>query len=161
MDPKDSPSGPAPAQTGRGRLSPASGLFILVVCVGAAVVLWNRFFEDINTPHYEPAKRMYVCAETHKAFEHTLKTGEKSFPVMSPFTSKPTGYPAEACYCGKDKDGKPAPTWVLLDGYEKGDPQPTKCPACGATVTLHNLPKPGGSREGAGKASSAPSSAGG
>src|SRR5690348_1875087 len=83
--------------------------------------------------------RMFIDADSLKAFPHELKIGE-SLPVISPFSGKATGYPAEACYWTKEGTAKETPTYVLLN-ETVGKPGPTFCPECGRLVTAHN-PRP-------------------
>ena len=60
-----------------------------------------------------------------------------TMPVLSPFSGKNTGYPAELCYWTKDGSIKTDPTPVLLNTYI-GDNSPTFCPDCGRLVVGHN-----------------------
>jgi len=81
-------------------------------------------------------QRMFMCSETNKPFAHEISEGE-SYPVISPFTGKATGYPAEECWWTKDGQVKNEPTYVLLKEatHQKG---PTFCPDCGRLVVGHN-----------------------
>ena len=86
--------------------------------------------------------RVFICAETKKAYNVTLKQGMK-IPYDSPYSGKATGYPAELCYWTKDGKIKQDPTPVLLNSYA-GKPEPTFCPDCGRLVTIRNpFPEPG------------------
>ena len=78
----------------------------------------------------------YICTETGKPFRHKNQMGE-TLPILSPYSGKNTGIPAEACYWTADGSIKTEPTWVLLN--KSG---PTFCPDCGRLVVGHN-PKPG------------------
>jgi hypothetical protein len=86
--------------------------------------------------------RMFICSETLKPFQHDIVEGEP-YPVVSPFSGKNTGYPAEACYWTKDGQTKEQPTYVLLNlAIHKREP--TFCPDCGRLVVGHNpRPQPG------------------
>ncbi len=83
---------------------------------------------------------VFICTETGKAFAHTNKNGEVS-PIYSPFSGKPTGIRAEACYWTASGAPKSSATWVLLNEFIK-KPGPTFCPDCGRRVLGHN-PVPG------------------
>jgi hypothetical protein len=85
-------------------------------------------------------ERTFICAQTHKPFEYTLKVGDQ-IPVKSPHSGKNTGYPAELCYWTKDGRIKDTPTPVLLRS-NLGERGPTFCPDCGRLVVGHN-PRPG------------------
>jgi hypothetical protein len=84
-------------------------------------------------------ERTFICAQTGKSFEHTLKLGE-AIPVKSPYSGQNTGYPAELCYWTKDGRIKKEPTAVLLKTLV-GERGPTFCPECGRLVVGHN-PRP-------------------
>jgi hypothetical protein len=84
--------------------------------------------------------RMFIDAENGKTFRHEISVGD-TIPVVSPFSGKPTGYEAEACFWTKDGKAKTQPTWVLLNTH-KGKPEPTFCPDCGRLVVPLN-PAPG------------------
>ena len=87
--------------------------------------------------------RVFICSETRKPFNHTLKEGE-TIPVYSPHSGKNTGYQAELCYWTKDGKPKEKPTPVLLE-ESLGKPGPTFCPDCGRLVIGHNpAAQPGG-----------------
>jgi len=83
---------------------------------------------------------MFICTETGKTFRHTNKIGETQ-PILSPFSGKNTGVPAEACYWTTDGNTKKDPTWVLLNELA-GKDGPTFCPDCNRLVVGHN-PAPG------------------
>jgi hypothetical protein len=83
--------------------------------------------------------RMFICAETGKPFEYTIKKGDV-YPVKSPHSGKNTGYPAEICLWTADGKVKPRPTYVLLNQYA-GKKGATFCPECGRLVVPFN-PRP-------------------
>jgi hypothetical protein len=83
-------------------------------------------------------ERVFVCSETGKIFQHTVKIGD-TFPLRSPHSGKETGYRAEACYWTRVGQIKTAPTWVLLN-QSVGKPGPTFCPDCDRLVTEMNNP---------------------
>jgi hypothetical protein len=90
----------------------------------------------------DPNNVTYVCSETGKPFLHRNVVGE-SIPVMSPYSGKETGYPAEPCYWTADGQIKAQPTWVLLN-QTLGKSGPTFCPDCGRLVVARNpMPSPG------------------
>lgn len=85
---------------------------------------------------------MFICTETGKTFRHTNKIGETQ-PILSPYSGKNTGVPAEACYWNADGTPKKEPTWVLLNELA-GKEGPTFCPDCDRLVVGHNpAPAPG------------------
>jgi hypothetical protein len=88
--------------------------------------------------------RIFIDSETLKSFNVTI-TPTTSYPVVSPFTGKETGYPAELCYWTKDGTIKDDPTPVLLNSLiHPGSREPTFCPDCGRLVVGHNpKPRPG------------------
>lgn len=83
---------------------------------------------------------MFICTETGKTFRHTNKIGETQ-PILSPYSGRKTGVPAEACYWTADGQAKKEPTWVLLNELA-GKGGPTFCPDCNRLVVGHN-PAPG------------------
>lgn len=89
-------------------------------------------------------ERVYICAETGKPFEHTIKLGDR-IPVDSPHSDKKTGYPAELCYWTGDGKPKQEPTPVLLNQYA-GKPGATFCPDCKRLVVGQNPPAVAGMR---------------
>ncbi|MBX3395120.1 MAG: hypothetical protein KF841_07095 [Phycisphaerae bacterium] len=121
---------------------PLSGPFGLLISIAllssAGYLAWRTFS---NPPQEAPdtVPVMYICSETGKTFAHVRRSGEPS-PVLSPFSKKNTGYPAEKCYWTKDGKIKDTPTYVLLN-EQAGKPGPTKCPDCGRLVVPHN-PRP-------------------
>jgi len=84
------------------------------------------------------SERPFIDAETGKTFAYKIKMGD-TFPVVSPFTGKRTGYHAEACYWTRDGKIKKEPTYVLLNKY-KNKSGPTFCPDCGRLVREMNDP---------------------
>jgi hypothetical protein len=81
-----------------------------------------------------------MCSETGMTFEYTVHEGDQ-WPVLSPFSKKKTGYPAECCYWTKDGKRKATPTYVILN-EDIGKPGDTFCPDCGRLVIGHNPPPP-------------------
>lgn len=135
--------------TGSGRQLIKLGIAV-VVFIAAGVFAWSQLGGE--NPTQWSVERVYICAETRKPFEHSLKIGDKE-PIYSPHSKTNSGYKAELCYWDKDENGdwkaklEPTfvfPEWVLDpnvedEGYEKK----TRCPDCGHWVKPHNpLPPP-------------------
>jgi len=114
-----------------GTVGIAIGAVLLVASVG---ILWFSF-RGRNVAGDE-ANRNFICAETNKQFAHVIEDGETN-PVMSPYTKRRTGWPAEKCYWTRDGKAKLKPTLVLLNNYI-GKEGPTMCPDCGRVVRGHN-----------------------
>lgn len=117
-------------------LSGGLGLFVFVVVFGAAAYLTYRTLWNPPPLEAQGMETVLVCSETLKPFNYTLRQGE-DFPVMSPYSNKKTGYPAEACYWTRDGKRKSKPTYVILNS-RLGKPGDTICPDCGRVVTDHN-----------------------
>jgi hypothetical protein len=117
----------------------ATVLAIVLMAVGLCVWAITGAVHG-DTPG-DPSSSTYVCSETGKAFKHHNVLGE-SMPIMSPYSGKETGYPAEPCYWNADGTIKTEPTWVILNKL-LGKPGPTFCPDCGRLVIAHN-PTPSG-----------------
>ena len=81
---------------------------------------------------------MCIDSENGKTFPHVNKAGD-TFPLLSPYSGKNTGYIAEPCYWTASGGTKTQPTWVLLN-QAIGKPGPTFCPDCGRLVVGHNPP---------------------
>ena len=86
---------------------------------------------------------LFVDSETGKTFTLELKRG-MTFPVISPYTGRATGYQPEACFWNADGTTKSTPTYVILNS-DLGKSGPTFCPDCGRLVVPHN-PPPSGQR---------------
>ncbi len=115
------------------------GMVLGVVMLAAAgVVIW--FFFHGTDAGDASANRNFMCSETNKPFNHRIEDGE-TYPIISPFTKRPTGFPAERCYWTKDGKAKLNPTLVILNTYLEKD-GPTICPDCGKIVRPHNPPPP-------------------
>lgn len=123
----------------RGLMRGPVGIGLALALGGAAVVYGFRSYFS-GPKVVDTAERNFICAESGKPFAHKLQEGE-TLPVMSPYTNRPTGYPAERCYWTKDDKAKLEPTLVLLNTYI-GKPEPTICPDCGREVRPHNPPPP-------------------
>ena len=61
--------------------------------------------------------------------------------MVSPYTNKKTGYPAEKCFWTRDGKRKAEPTYLLLNEH-RGKKGPTICPDCGRIVYPHNPTPP-------------------
>jgi hypothetical protein len=115
----------------------------IVAAVGGIVaivaVIWiYKTVSGHSALGVDSRNRWFVCAETKKPFHAHLEIGT-SIPVMSPFSHKATGYPAELCYWTKEGTIKSTPTYVLLNRYVNPDDNtPTFCPDCGRLVVGHN-----------------------
>lgn len=127
---------PTGADASRGPLSGGIGIVVFLALFGAAAFLTYRTLTTAPIPVTEPLKLTFLCIETKKPFEYSIKDGEK-WPVMSPFSNKATGYPAEKCFWTKDGKRKEEPTYIVLNETlgKSGD---TICFECGRLVTGHN-----------------------
>ena len=124
--------------------SPAAKIALVCLFLGSAaiVVFEMRSLFGASSAGADSSLRWFVCSETRKPFQKTIEIG-MTMPVLSPFSGKNTGYPAELCYWTKDGSIKTDPTPVLLNTYI-GDNSPTFCPDCGRLVVGHNpAPVPG------------------
>jgi hypothetical protein len=118
----------------------------VVIFLAASGVAWFMLGGDSVAD--TASRRIFICAETGKSFEHSVEVGEIE-PILSPFTKKNTAYAAEACYwvkgSGEDEwKAKTKPTYVLWK--KRVDPETeekTICPDCGHEVVGHNpMPPP-------------------
>jgi hypothetical protein len=116
----------------REKLGTAGALVILALAIG--LLGWRVLRKDPNVIATE--KRHFICSETLKVFEYSLKEGDR-YPIRSPYSKKNTGWPAEACYWNADGTVKREPTYVLLNEFI-GVEGPTICPDCGKKVVRHN-----------------------
>ncbi len=120
-------------------------LAILGLCLLAAgYVVWLVAGRSGGSAPDAAYYRMYVCVQTDKPFRHRVQVGD-TCPILSPFSGKETGYPAEACYWTADGTLKKDPDWVVLNDLQ-GKHGPTFCPVCGRLVVGHNPDPPPGSR---------------
>ena len=115
----------------------AVGLVLSLACVAAAVFVLRDSLGG-NEATAVSRDRTYICAQTGKPFEYTIKLGDR-IPVESPHSGQKTGYPAEMCYWTADGKPKGEPTPVLLNQYA-GKSGPTFCPDCKRMVTGQNPP---------------------
>ncbi|RIK65477.1 MAG: hypothetical protein DCC65_12400 [Planctomycetota bacterium] len=124
------------ADASRGPLSGGVGIFVFIALFGAAAFLTYRTLTTAPIPPAEPLKLTFYCVEARKPFDYDIKEGEK-WPIVSPYTGKATGYPAEKCYWTKDGKRTEEPTYVVLNETlgKSGD---TICPVCGRLVIGHN-----------------------
>ena len=106
------------------------------ICVVALAIAAYAAFSRKDEAAEAASKRVFICSETMKTFEYTLKEGD-SFPVKSPHSGKETGWPTERCYWTRDGGVKRQPTYVLLNKY-LGKEGPTICPDCGRKVVPRN-----------------------
>lgn len=122
--------------TGAGKI--VAGLILVFAC---AAIYWE-IRNTINPPAMAALQeRIFICSETGKSFTHVLQVGDR-IPLLSPFSGKNTGYPAELCYWNKDGTYRTDnPTPVLLNSWI-GKSGPTFCPDCGRLVVARN-PMPG------------------
>ena len=112
----------------------------VVLLIAAGVLAWTRL--GGASIHNIAAERAFICDETKKVYEYTIKRGD-TIPYHSPYTDRNTGYQADSCYWTKDADGrwarKEVPTFVLVK--KTVDPttdEKTYCPDCGREVVRHN-----------------------
>jgi hypothetical protein len=116
---------------------------LCIITVGALV--WAATSQKDEAAQ-SSSNRVMICSETMQTFDYTLKEGD-IYPVMSPYSEKKTGWPAEKCYWTKDGQAKRTPTYILLNEYI-GKEGPTVCPDCGRKVRARNpLPPPSKWRE--------------
>jgi hypothetical protein len=116
------------------------GVFVCVVLFGVAGYLTYKTLFMAPPPTAQPIKAEFMCSETGKVFTYEMHAGEH-WPVLSPYSGKMTGYPAERCYWTKDGKRKLTPTYVILNEH-LGKPGDTICPECGRVVVGHNPPPP-------------------
>jgi hypothetical protein len=133
--------GPASTENGTpqkrgGPFSGGLGIVVSVVFLAAAAFLTYKTFVLGWPSEGKPVPQVCVCSETLKTFKYALDRGE-SWPVISPYTNKKTGYPAEPCYWTKDGKRKEVPNYVILNSY-LNKPGDTICPECGRLVIEHN-----------------------
>jgi hypothetical protein len=114
----------------------AAFAFVLLGLALAAWSIWSNVGPDQATAW--SANATFVCAETGKPFTHTIQRGE-TLPMLSPYSGKKTGYPAELCNWTADGKPKEQFTPVLLNAYVN-KPGPTFCPDCGRLVVPQNAP---------------------
>lgn len=131
----DSSANPSP-------LAGAWGIVVAIVLLSTAVYLAYQTIYTVEPTPLDPPPIMYICSETRETFQHKPQVGE-TIPILSPFSKKKTGYPAEKCYWTKDGKQKLIPTYILMNEH-LGIKKPTICPYCGRLVEFHNkLPPPG------------------
>lgn len=92
-------------------------------------------------PADSAATRVYIDIATNKPFKYTIKEGQIE-PIKAP-SGGLTGYRAEACYWGKDAEGrwfiKDEPTYVVLKTrIDPTSEEDTFCPDCERRVVGHN-----------------------
>jgi hypothetical protein len=110
---------------------------IAFLCLAIALAIWSALNSlDPSQAAARTSDRIFICAETGKAFNYTIKLGDKP-PVKSPYSGKNTGYEAERCYWTADGKPKADPTPVLLKSAI-GQEGPTFCPDCGRLVVGNN-----------------------
>lgn len=107
---------------------------IAILVVGITVAISNMI-STFSSPVSLASERIFICEETGKGFEYTLKEGVM-LPVLSPHSGKKTGYPAELCFWTAGGTIKDEPTAVRLPS-----PAPVFCPDCKRQVRPYN-PKP-------------------
>jgi hypothetical protein len=120
------------------KTSKTVAVVLSILCVCAALFVIRSFLRG-GTPS-SVLYDTFICSETGKTFEHKLRLDEE-IPVLSPYSGKNTGVPAEPCYWTAEGGTKDEPTWVLLNEL-CGKPGPTFCPDCGRLV-VHRNPPPG------------------
>jgi hypothetical protein len=110
-----------------------------ILLVGIALAAWSiKSTLGPDQAAVWAANATFVCAESGKPYTHQIQRGE-SIPMMSPFSGKKTGYPAELCNWTADGKPKEQFTPVLLNSYVN-KPGPTFCPDCGRLVVPQNAP---------------------
>ncbi len=127
----------------RGPLSGGLGIFLIIVLLGTAGYLTFRTLTTAEPPTFERLDAVFMCVDTNKTFSYAMDEGEH-WPVLSPYSDKRTGYPAEPCFwtkVGTDWKRKTTPSYTVLNEHlgKTGD---TFCPDCGRLVIGHNPPPP-------------------
>ena len=119
----------------KGPVGKVIGIALVLVALTAAAIAARNLFGESPLAR-NSRERTFVCADTGKPFEYTIKKGDM-YPVPSPHSGKNTGYPAEFCYWTADGKVKQEPTAVLLNTYT-GKPGATFCPDCARLVVSFN-----------------------
>lgn len=132
-------AGPPPPRNKNGPLSGGLGVFLVIVLLGTSTYLIFRTLTTAEPPTPEPLDAVFMCTETNTTFPYAMKQGEQ-WPVVSPYSNRHTGFPAESCYWimeGNEWKRKRTPTYVVLNAHlgKSGD---TLCPDCGRIVIGHN-----------------------
>jgi hypothetical protein len=127
-------------RTGKGK-----NVAIVLVVIGLCVCIWSAV-SNLGADEATAAARgrVFICSETNKTYNVELHPDMK-IPHDSPYSDKPTGFPAEMCYWTKDGKIKEDPTPVLINSYVN-KPDPTFCPDCGRMVSIRNPAPEAGSR---------------
>jgi hypothetical protein len=128
------------SQTPKGKIALITAA---IACI--AVGLWAiRGFIHGDDAIASANMRVFIDSESGQSFNYSM-TPTTSLPVVSPFSGKETGYPAELCYWTRDGQIKDDPTPVLLNSWaHPGSNDPTFCPDCGRLVVPRNpKPRPG------------------
>jgi hypothetical protein len=118
-------------------------LITAAVCIAAVSfsVFEVRSYLHGSTPG-DPNTVMFVDSETGQSFPHRSVVGE-SIPVVSPFTSRNTGYPGSPCYWTASGEIRTEPYWLLMN-EQVGKFGPTFCPDCGRLfIPRRPIPKTG------------------
>src|SRR5215203_5757959 len=97
-------------RTGAGKYA-AMGLVVIALGICAWSIVSNLGADEAFALS---SGRVFICSEAKKPYNVTIKAGMK-IPYDSPFSGKPTGYPAELCYWTKDGKIKTDPTPVLMN----------------------------------------------
>jgi hypothetical protein len=118
--------------------STAGKAVAIVLILAGLVAIWMSVRSNFGPSDAVSSSRnrMFICSQTMKPFQHEVSLGEQ-FPVMSPFSGKNTGYPAEPCWWTKDGKIRTEPYYVLLNDFAHKS-GPTFCPDCGRLVIPHN-----------------------
>lgn len=125
---------------GRPRFKPILAAVAVVLTVETAIYAWRTLGPSVAAS--QSTHGSFICAETGRPFNLTLQSGMK-VPVLSPYSGRNTGYPAEFCYWTKEGTVKVEPAPVLMNDW-LGKHEPTYCPDCGRLVTPHSaVPGPG------------------
>ncbi len=123
-------------------LSGPLGIVLVVVLLSTAGFLTYKTLRTAPRPEPGENEVTLMCSESGKLFQHNLKEGE-TWPIVSPYSKKATGFPVERCYWTKEGKRKKTPTYVILNHY-RGKPGDTLCPDCGRIIIPHNPPPPPG-----------------
>ncbi len=137
--PQPTATPPTPAKPS-GLLSGPFGVVLSLALLGTAGYLSYRALYQATPEEPQPMQRLFMCAETQKTFRHVMARDE-TVPVMSPHSSKKTGYPCYPCFRTADGEIRDQPVNHVILNKDLDKEGPTECPVCGHMVTGHEDPQ--------------------